>query len=618
MIHRLRLRDWRSYEELDLQLDPGTTFVVAPNGVGKTSLVYGLAWGVFGQHSSVSPADCIRAGAGSAEVKVDFDLPDGRSLSISRTARRRGVPVARYEVHGAQLTEDAALRLMEEAFGIELPVAGRLSMMLGGGHLAARDHLDLESHLHHAFGVAHLLNAVETAKSVAKEAAKARAALRSSTKQQMDNRAALEREVAELEMEIAHLRQRSTELEQVRNAAAAQRSLVERHLALAAQVEQYAQRRSDVLTAIEDLLGRPVALGSRESVNSELRMELQDTERAIAEMTDGAMEARYVISAAEQAIGLLDRDYAVCPTCLQPLPSHQRASAISTHRIQWEDARKKMRFLEERREARQTHAQAVSRLLSRLEGLQRPVLDAEVDSIPTRADADASYQHASTVLDEHNQRLGGVQARLESLRNQIASDDQVRREDENLRLAYRREAATLAGANVLREAAEHVIQSRIEPLAREVRGRWKHLFTNNGLTFKADGSITRLRGDVELGWDTLSGGERTWARIVTHLIVMATTTSLPFAWFDEPLEHLDPQLRHAVASTLATATRGGSPQQLLVTTYEHGIAQQLADDTDGAAIVAIREAGVSLRRSSVDHDVDNRAWISTESHGSRQ
>ena len=74
---------------------------------------------------------------------------------------------------------------------------------------------------------------------------------------------------------------------------------------------------------------------------------------------------------------------------------------------------------------------------------------------------------------------------------------------------------------------------------------------------------------------------------------MATTTSLPFAWFDEPLEHLDPQLRHAVAATLATATGGGSPRQLLVTTYEHAIAQQLAENTDGAEIIAIRESGTA-------------------------
>ena len=121
---------------------------------------------------------------------------------------------------------------------------------------------------------------------------------------------------------------------------------------------------------------------------------------------------------------------------------------MSAHRTQWEDAQEKVRLLEERRGPRQTHAQAVSRLLSLLEVLQRPILGAEVDSIPTKADADASYQQASAALDEHNQRLGGVQARLESLRKQITSDDQIRQEDGNLRLAYRREAAALAGANV--------------------------------------------------------------------------------------------------------------------------------------------------------------------------
>ena len=233
-------------------------------------------------------------------------------------------------------------------------------------------------------------------------------------------------------------------------------------------------------------------------------------------------------------------------------------------------------------------------MLAELEALQPPSIHSEDVNVPTRAAADALYQQTSADLDEHNRQLGGVQSRLESLKSQIASDDQIQLEERDLRLVYRREAAAFAGAKVLREAADHVIKSRIEPMADEVRGRWKHLFTNNGLTFKPDGSITRIRDGEELGWETLSGGERTWARIVTHLIIMGTTTSLPFAWFDEPLEHLDPQLRHAVAATLATATRGGSPRQLLVTTYEHGIAQQLADDTDGASIIAIRESGASF------------------------
>ena len=413
----------------------------------------------------------------------------------------------------------------------------------------------------------------------------------------------MESEIAALEAEVTYLSQRSAELEHARDAAATQRSMVERHLALAGQWEGYEQRRSRLMAAIQDLLGRPLPLDRKESIDSELRAELENCERTIAEMDGGEVTARSVIAAAEQAVRLLDGDHAACPTCMRSLAHHERASAISLHRTQLADAQAEMARLDEARRARRTYAQAIFRLLAQLEALQPPDIQMEDVRVSDRATADELYEQASTDLDEHNLRLGGAQARLETLKSQIASDDQIQQEERNLRLAYRREAAAFAGAKVLREAADHVIKSRIEPMADEVRGRWKHLFTSNGLTFRPDGSITRVRDGEELGWDTLSGGERTWARIVTHLIVMGTTTSLPFAWFDEPLEHLDPQLRHAVAATLATATRGGSPRQLLVTTYEHGIAQQLADDTDGAEIVAIRESGASFSRDGAISDL---------------
>ena len=594
MIRRLGLRNWCSYEDLDLELGPGTTFVVAPNGVGKTSLVYGLAWAVFGERTRVNPKACIRAGAGSAEVFVDFDLAGERRLSIRRTARRRGAPAVVYEMDGTRLAEGQAVAEMERALGIELGVAGRLSMMLGGGHLAASDALNLESHLHDAFGVAHLLSAAKNATAVAKEAEKARASLRSTTKACMDDRAAMEREIAELETEVIELRRRRAALERAREAAAGQMSLVERHLALAGERERYERQHAELIGMIESLLGRPVSAHSNELIGSELRTELEASQRAMGEAGEGVVRARSIVGAAEQALRLLDGDQAMCPTCMRPLAHHERDSAITAHNADQADADAEAIRLEEAHRTEKIRGETIARLLARLEALPLPSVDAEDADIPTLPAADAAYRQARADLDEHNQRLGGVQSRLASLNAALASDDDVREAERNLRIAYRREAAATAGAKVLREAADHVIESCIQPMAQEVRGRWKHLFTNNGLMFQADGSITRFRDGVELGWDTLSGGERTWARIVTHLIVMGTTTSLPFAWFDEPLEHLDPQLRHAVAATLATATRGGSPRQLLVTTYEDSIARQLADNIDGAEIVTIRESGVTV------------------------
>ena len=593
MIRRLALHNWRSYQDLDLELGPGTTFIVAPNGVGKTSLVYGLAWGVFGQRSRVDPKECIRAGAESAEVHVDFDLGAGRQLAIRRTAKRRGAPAVVYEMNGAKVAEGSAVAEMERALGIDLGVAGRLSMMLGGGHFAARDALNLESHLHDAFGVAHLLGSAENAEAFAKEAEKARASLRLTTKARMEDRAALESEIARLETELDELKRRGVELERVREVAVGQRALVERHLVLAGERERYERQRSELIGMIESLFGRSVSDESNDVIGSRLRTELAAAERAIRESGDGVVSARSAFAAAQQALGLLDGDHATCPTCMRPLAQHERESAMSAHDTSQTEAEAEVARLEEAHKTEETRAQAIGRLLAQLEALPLPSVDVEDTDIPTLAKADEAYRQVRGDLDEHNRKLGGVQSRLVSLRAEIASDDEVREAERSLRLAYRREAAALAGAKVLRRAADQVIESCIQPMAEEVRGRWKHLFTNNGLVFKSDGSITRSRDGVELGWDTLSGGERTWARIVTHLIVMGTTTSLPFAWFDEPLEHLDPQLRHAVAATLATATRGGTPRQLLVTTYEDGIARQLADDAAGAGVVTLRESGVT-------------------------
>ena len=591
MINRLRLRNWRSYERLDLALDPGTTFVVAPNGVGKTSLVLGLAWAVFGDHSESDPKSFIRAGTDSAEAEVDFDLPDGRQATITRSVKRRGAPKATYSVDGKVLTQRTAQAQFEQALGVELAVASRLATMLGGGHLAAEKELDLEAHLHHAFGVSHLLKAATVAESVAKEAEKARAAFRSSSTRRLDNRAVVEREIAELESELRRLEQRRAELEHLRDSAAEQRALVERQFAVADEMTRYVQRRSRLLAEAGALLDRPVVSGDYESVGSDLRAALRQAERATHETTDGIVAARSAVTSADGAVGLLSRDDAVCPTCMRPITAEERESAKAQQLARRAVAQQRAQRLGAAREADQERINAVSRLLTQLESLEPPRVVAERSELPDRTTAEALLQEATTALDLHNRELGAARSRLDSLRREVASDDELQQDERDLRLAYRREAVSLAGAQVLRDAADHVIESRIEPIADELRWRWKRLFANEGLTLKPDGSIVRVLAGEELGWDTLSGGERTWARIVTHLLILATTTRLPFAWFDEPLEHLDPQFRHAVAATLANATRRGAPRQLLVTTYEHTLAQQLAEDTDTAKIIRIRQSG---------------------------
>ncbi|MEA2566948.1 MAG: hypothetical protein QOD49_2125, partial [Actinomycetota bacterium] len=47
MIRRLSLTNWRANDRLDLTFEEGVTFLVAANGVGKSSIVMGAAWGLL-------------------------------------------------------------------------------------------------------------------------------------------------------------------------------------------------------------------------------------------------------------------------------------------------------------------------------------------------------------------------------------------------------------------------------------------------------------------------------------------------------------------------------------------------------------------------------------------
>lgn len=177
----------------------------------------------------------------------------------------------------------------------------------------------------------------------------------------------------------------------------------------------------------------------------------------------------------------------------------------------------------------------------------------------------------------------------EHLVGQITSAEEERVAHANLRLNLRREALSIAAARTLRTAAEVEIASRIEPLTDEVSWRWKRLFGSEGLVLRPDGRITRTLGDRELSFADLSGGERIWASLVARLLLLGASTCVPFAMLDEPLEHLDPKLRRTVATTLINASSKGGLRQIVVTTYEHALARQLAEDLPDANIVVIRD-----------------------------
>jgi DNA replication and repair protein RecF len=81
-VRHLALRDFRSWAELDLELTPGRTVFVGPNGFGKTNLVEALWYcATLGSHRVATDAPLIRAGSERAIVST-IVVSEGRELAV--------------------------------------------------------------------------------------------------------------------------------------------------------------------------------------------------------------------------------------------------------------------------------------------------------------------------------------------------------------------------------------------------------------------------------------------------------------------------------------------------------------------------------------------------------
>ena len=102
-LRRLAVTDFRSWESAELDLEPGVTVLVGPNGVGKTNLVEAAGYlATLGSHRVATDAPLVRRGAERAvvrgvvvhhgrELAVELEIAAGRA-NRARVNRAKALP----------------------------------------------------------------------------------------------------------------------------------------------------------------------------------------------------------------------------------------------------------------------------------------------------------------------------------------------------------------------------------------------------------------------------------------------------------------------------------------------------------------------------------------------
>jgi DNA repair exonuclease SbcCD ATPase subunit len=322
--------------------------------------------------------------------------------------------------------------------------------------------------------------------------------------------------------------------------------------------------------------------GTRVERPADLAALLDRAESAAADALDDlrrdAASVAGTLKAVRMAAAQVETAGARCPVCRRELSVEDVAHAASAHA---EDIGR----LSAREHELAGLIKSASNRLDKLRVLQRQAVrlpeieDVADEQAPGVAGATAAVQEARAVAEAAMEGAVEARARRSTLLAEIADEERAARETQEAFLAHRREAVTAITSQVMREAAEAILSERIDPLATEVRHRWKRVFGERGsLQLRPDGQLVLVRGIHEIPFTQFSSGEKVVALLATRLLVLGASTRASFVWLDEPLEHLDPPNRRLIASLLAAV--GEHIRQILVTTFEEPLARRLAAMSD--------------------------------------
>jgi len=574
VIRRIRLENWRAYRQLDLPVGPGATFLVAANGVGKSSLLEAVRWTLS---PGVVPSDptVIRHGHNEATATVTL-LSDEGELEVRRVMRlrgNRGLSSFDATLNGRKLQQPDFGRLLAEVWSADLAFVSKTAFLTEDLRVE-EDEPDLRAHLCHVYSLDELQRAlaeIGPALSQANREVKSARAELTATAEELhvarQERASLQERVEAARSEVSSARERHAKA-----LRAAEQALAGQRLRAAATAwdEQSAALRQD----IEGVTGRR---GHKASLHDALRRAKLSVRQAVdaARTEQARLSAR--LETVEEALASLRAAGGQCPVCLRDLDDRSRGRAEHLHSEGLRELRERLQAVDPR--------PLVERLL-RIEALELRVAALGERPVPEgAADLDATNAEALTAQADLERTVGALRELEVASRFADQNIDHIAAglaDAEQLRRRYREVALFEAAENALNSTINSVLGEQLAPLASEVNRRWQSVFPDRpNLMLMPDGTMSRDAAGSPLAFNAFSAGEKMVARLMMRLTTLLVTTKVPFCWVDEPLEHLDPRSRHLVGSMLAHLSTTPGLEQIFVTTYEEPLARRLAEFQPG-------------------------------------
>jgi len=464
---RLRLQNFRSYEELDLDLGAVTcAAIIGHNGAGKSTIPVAIEWALFGGGAD----EMVRMGTDRAAVTLDFEL-GGETWTINRGRDRGkkswlviehgGMAMDLHTIAEAQAWVQRVIGFDQDAFRATVYAAqgqaGAFAVMkpterkaLLAGLLGLTDYEDWREtaaasarELHGQAGIK--LGVIERLGAEVERHEPALRVDRGEVERGLElDRAALE--ALEGEMEAARAREYAVAQVRLRQQLIAQMDEVK---AQGKDAKALEARREAALAAAESLAGSPHAVEALEAAYADYQARQADRQRDAAaakaqieaaereadrlwrelnELSDAETATRRTLTAATRELEALDAPAAVCPSCGQTVDGEHRAQARARVEATLQAAQADLDEHGRRRNAIELQRMEAQHTTNDA-GLLDTIAQAKADPFEDReALADARREAAALMQAQANLSalpepadVDALRARWESLRDEAAA-----------------------------------------------------------------------------------------------------------------------------------------------------------------------------------------------------
>lgn len=624
MIRSLRITNWKGHEELSLSFGKGVSFLVGPNGIGKTSILDAICFALLGDigataiYKSIDYKSLIRSPESDMEIALTFS-PRGRGeYTVTRSQPVHGNRRSILSLDGRVITRswdkvtEEILRLYDTS-----DLFFRRVILLSEGDTFAYSTQPpgegLTKHIENVLGINRMENLQDHLKRLNRDFdAEARnwkvkvEGLRQSTEEDQKKAESLTGQLETLQADRDEILENVDRLNEQIGALASDTQRLKEIIAQAKSiVEEWTQTFGDPPKNYEFSSAIEVLQKSLHNEKTSLlaqRDTLRDELTWLAAQIESQRNVLAIVKPLEE-----EHKEVACPICKRPL------TAEMVKDIKDECLRLLEEF-EERQKNREAQLPIVDRKVQRTDRKLEKLLSIEsrVQLVLEQEPRSLSIPVLEAYLGELAKQRTARQAEVEKLKDQITDANKKvqvieqelaelsKRMDEQGRLEMMRSLVCARKGEFISELFLESLKSTLAeqrrtllaPLTEELSTMWSAFLSKDvGVELKDNAQIMMVDKQSGRGLDfpQLSGGEKTALLIFTQILLCKYFSDADFMLLDEPLEHLDARNRWALIKFLIDTSKRGYPKQLIVTTIEEMLLREYLDDAEIKMNILSRE-----------------------------